>query len=62
MLIQVGSNTPDFGQFKVNYYGAVFKEQDKARISVVIRNSDGAVLASLSQQIPLPTTVAQVEQ
>ena len=28
---------------------------------MVIRNSDGAVLAFLSQQIPLPTTVAQVE-
>ena len=28
---------------------------------MVIRNSDGAVLASLSQQVPLPTTIAQVE-
>ena len=28
---------------------------------MVIRNSEGAVLASLSQQIPLPNTVAQVE-
>ena len=52
---------PDFGQFKVNYDGAVFREQGRAGIGVVIHNSDGAVLASLSQQIPLPTTVAQVE-
>ena len=52
---------PDFGQFKVNYDGAVFREQGRAGIGVVIRNSDGAVLASLSQQMPLPTTVAQVE-
>ena len=52
---------PDFGQFKVNYDGAVFREQGRAGIGVVIRNLDGAVLASLSQQIPLPTTVAQVE-
>ena len=28
---------------------------------MVIRNSKGEVMASLSQQIPLPTTVAQVE-
>ena len=52
---------PKAGQFKVNYDGAIFREQGRAGIGVVIRNSDGAVLASLSQQIPLPTTVAQVE-
>ena len=52
---------PEAGQFKVNYDGAVFREQGRAGIGVVIRNSDGAVLAFLSQQIPLPTTVAQVE-
>ena len=52
---------PEAGHFKVNYDRAIFKEQGKAGIGVVIRNSDGAVLASLSQQIPLPTTVAQVE-
>ena len=52
---------PDFGQFKVNYDGAIFREQGRAGIGLVIRNSDGAVLASLSQQIPLPTIVAQVE-
>ena len=28
---------------------------------MVIRNSEGGVMASLSQQIPLPTIVAQVE-
>ena len=40
---------PDFGQFKVNYDGAIFREQGRAGIGLVIRNSDGAVLASLSQ-------------
>ena len=28
---------------------------------MVIRNEDGAVMASMSQQLPLPTTVAMVE-
>lgn len=47
--------------FKVNYDGAIFQEQCKAGIGVVIRKSAGAVMASLSHQIPLPTTVVQVE-
>ena len=51
----------DVGSFKVNYDGAIFKEQGRAGISVVICNSEGVVLASLSQQIPLPNIVAQVE-
>ena len=46
---------------KVNYDGAIFQDQGRAGIGVVICNSEGAVMASLSQQIPLPTTVAQVE-
>lgn len=45
----------------MNYDGAIFQEQGRAGIGVVIRNSSGEVMASLSQQIPLPTTVAQVE-
>ena len=45
----------------MNYNGAIFQEQGKIGIGVVIRNSEGGVMASLSQQIPLPTTVAQVE-
>ncbi|XP_030923094.1 uncharacterized protein LOC115949977 [Quercus lobata] len=52
---------PDVGSFKVNYDGAFFEDQGRAGIGVVIRNSEGVVLASLSQQIPLPNTVAQVE-
>lgn len=49
------------GSFKVNYDGAIFPEQGRAGLGVAIRNSEGAVLASLSQQIPMPATVAQVE-
>ena len=53
--------SPDLGVFKVNYDGAMFAETGRAGLGMVIRNSDGAVMASLSQQIPQPTTMAQVE-
>ena len=36
-------------------------QQDKAGLDIVIRDEEGAVLASMLQQVPLPTTVAQVE-
>nr|POE60675.1 hypothetical protein CFP56_41062 [Quercus suber] len=36
-------------------------EQGIADIGLVVQNSEGAVMASLSQQVPLPTIVAQVE-
>ena len=49
---------PDLGVFKVNYDGALFTKTGRARLEVVIRNSEGVVMASLSQQIPQPTTVA----
>lgn len=52
---------PDRGFYKVNYDGAVFAEQGKAGISVIIRNSNGDVMASMSQLVQLPTTITQVE-
>ena len=65
LKIQHGNHTrwkpPDRDFCKVNYDGAVFSEQGRAGIGVVIRNSDGAVMASLSQQVHLPTIVAQTE-
>ena len=42
---------------KVNYDGTIFSKDGRARLGVVVRNSDGVVIASLSQQIPLPATV-----
>ena len=52
---------PEQGVYKVNYDGAVFSQQGKASLGVIIRNHEGAVMASMAQQIPLPTTMAQVE-
>ena len=51
----------DLGCFKVNYDDAIFLEVGRVGIRAVIRNSDGVVMASLSQQIPQPATIAQVE-
>ncbi|XP_075649759.1 uncharacterized protein LOC142620244 [Castanea sativa] len=52
---------PDQGFFKINFDGALFSKENRAGIGVVVRNEEGLVLASLSQQILLPTTVMEVE-
>nr|POE79140.1 hypothetical protein CFP56_60501 [Quercus suber] len=46
---------------KINYNGAVFRDSNSAGIRVVIRDSEGGVLASLVEKIPLPQTGADVE-
>ena len=55
------SFTQSLGHHKVNYDGAIFSQQEKASVGVVIKNAKGVVMASMSQQVPLPATVAQVE-
>ena len=47
--------------YKVNFDGAVFRDEEKAGIGVIIRNSQGMVMASLSQKISLPQTVVELE-
>ena len=46
---------------KINYDGAIFSEEGRAGLGVVCRNSEGVVIASLAEQIPLPATITQVE-
>lgn len=53
--------SPNLGDFKVNYDGTIFSKQGRAKLGVVICNSKGAIMASLSQQFPLLTAVTQVE-
>ena len=38
------------GVYKINFDEAVFKDIGKAGVGVVVRNSDGQALASLSEQ------------
>ena len=46
---------------KINFNGALFTEDKKSGIGVVIRNNQGLILASLSQLLPQDYTIAEVE-
>ena len=46
---------------KVNFDGVVFKDLGEVGIRVVVRDSQGLVLASMSEKILLPQFVTDVE-
>ena len=52
---------PAHQQYKINFDGALFKDENQAGIGVVIRDSKGQVMVSLAQRIPLPNTAIEVE-
>ena len=52
---------PPIHGYKVNFDSALFEHEDNAGLGVVIRNQEGLVMASLSEVIPLPSTVIEVE-
>ena len=52
---------PDHHWVKINFDEATFAEDNTAGLGVVIRNDEGLVMASLSQQIPMTSTVIKVE-
>ena len=52
---------PSENVVKINFDGALFGESDCAELGVVIRNSEGAVLAALSEKIMKPQTTELVE-
>ena len=54
-------NSPPLGQYKTNFDGVMFEETNKAGIGVVIRNSAGEVMASLSKKISFPSSVEAIE-
>nr|XP_023903889.1 uncharacterized protein LOC112015688 [Quercus suber] len=47
--------------YKVNYDGATFTEEGLAGLGVMIHNDQGLIMASLTQQLPLPVSVTEVE-
>ena len=46
---------------KVNFDGATFANVNKSGIGVVVRNSNGLVIASLAQQVPQSYKVVDIE-
>ncbi|XP_075665304.1 uncharacterized protein LOC142634963 [Castanea sativa] len=52
--ISVRWSPPPVGRIKVNFDGALFKDIGKAGIGVIIRDSNGQALASMSEQASLP--------
>ena len=52
---------PPSNWVKINFDGAVFKEQAEAGLGSIIRNSHSLVMAATTQVIPLPTSMEMVE-
>jgi len=52
---------PDQHCYKANYDGAVFKSSNTAGLGVVIRDSRGDILGTMSVCVPLPHSVPEVE-
>ncbi|XP_030936346.1 uncharacterized protein LOC115961510 [Quercus lobata] len=52
---------PSENEVKVNFDGALFGEFDYAGLNVVVSNSEGAVLAALSEKIVKPQSAELVE-
>ncbi|KAL0013888.1 hypothetical protein SO802_000957 [Lithocarpus litseifolius] len=47
--------------FKINYGGVVFPQENKSSIGVIIRNSEGLVIASVAQQLSQAYQAAKIE-
>ena len=45
----------------MNFDRAIFKNIDPASLGIVIRYSNGEVMGAMSQHVPLPQTVMEVE-
>nr|XP_023885130.1 uncharacterized protein LOC111997285 [Quercus suber] len=58
---QASWSPPNAPQCKINYDATTFAKGNKAGLEVVIRNSEGLVMASLTQQLPLPATMIEIE-
>ena len=52
---------PPENSLKINFDGALFKDINKAGLGVIIRDNQGQVLASLSEQVQLPCSSDLVE-
>ncbi|XP_065629932.1 uncharacterized protein LOC136067675 [Quercus suber] len=58
---QVRWQPPSTMKFKITFDGVVFKEEKRAGLGVVIRNHQGQVHASLTENVALPPSIMEVE-
>nr|POF21602.1 hypothetical protein CFP56_24727 [Quercus suber] len=58
---QIRWSPPPAGRIKVNFDGALFKDIRKAGIGVIVYDSTGQAIASLSEQASLPFSLEIVE-
>ena len=49
------------GFYKINFDGAIFENFGRAGLGVVVRDVEGMVIAALSQNIQLPSSVDSVK-
>ena len=52
---------PPWPRHKVNFDGAVFREDDSAGVGAVIRDEQGFMVVAMAEKIPLPYSVTAVE-
>ena len=52
---------PPSGMFKLNFDGAIFKQENKSGVGVAIRDCNGLVIASLTQLLPQAYEVVEIE-
>ena len=52
---------PSAGFYKINFDGVIFESTARAGLGVVVRDEEGMVIAALSQNIKLPSSVDLVE-
>ena len=47
--------------YEINFDGVVFTKEERANNGVVVRDDQGMVIASMSQNIAMPLSVVEVE-
>ena len=52
---------PDASLVKINFDSAIFRDENRSSIGVVVRTHTGAILASLTQSIPQALQPAEIE-
>ena len=57
----VNWSPPEPNFLKVNFDGAVFREENSAGVGVIICDADGQIIASMAEKVPLPNSVAAVK-